>query len=104
MSNNAHWNGDFWFAGPHTTFCYQHFQMVDLMTLNYKRAMNGLNTHALHHEPKYDNIKHMEENVSPSKDEKVEQQKRRINKLMTGYDFVWKITSTHATRKQNKKG
>ena len=55
MSNNEHCHSDFEFAGPHTTFHHQHFQMVDLTTTHCKRAMNRLNQHALPHEPKASN-------------------------------------------------
>ena len=67
--------------------------------LHCKHIMNVLNPHALLHEPAEHNMKHMEENNTSSKGEKEEQQKSPINKLMTGYDFGWKVQSTHATRK-----
>ena len=50
-NNNEHWHSDFGFAGPHATFHCQYFQMVDLITMNCKRTMNGLNPCALTCEP-----------------------------------------------------
>ena len=50
-NNNEHWHVDFGFAGPHTTLHHQCFQMVDLIMLNFKRTMNGLNPRALTYEP-----------------------------------------------------
>ena len=50
-NNNEHWHSDFGFAGPHMTLYHHHFQMVDSITINCKRAMKGLNPHALKHEP-----------------------------------------------------
>ena len=51
MSNNEHWCSDFGFAGLHTTFHHQHFQMIDLTAMNCERVMNGLNSCTLPHEP-----------------------------------------------------
>ena len=66
-NNNEQWNSDFGFAGPCTTFHHQCFQMVDLITLNCKRTMNGLNPHALTHEPvMYD------DNMTEAKEERKE--------------------------------
>ena len=48
---NEHWHSDFGFAGPHTTFHHQCFQMVHLTMMNCKRTMNRLNPCALTHEP-----------------------------------------------------
>ena len=67
MSNNAHWNRDFGFSGPHATFHYQNFQMVDLIKLHYKRAMNGLNPRALPYEPTENSTNHVEKINLPSK-------------------------------------
>ena len=61
MSNNEHWNSDFGFAGPHTTFHHQCFQMVDLMIMHCKRTINWLNPHALLCEPTASNAKLKEE-------------------------------------------
>ena len=87
MSNNEHWNSDSGFAGPHTTFHHQCFQMVDLMTMHCERTMHGLNPHVFPCEPEVSNIKLKEEKESTRKGEKVEQQHSRVNTLMTGYDF-----------------
>ena len=100
MINNVHWNSDFGYAGPYTTFHHKCFQIIDLMTLHWKRAMNGLNPHTLLHEPTEHNTKHMEENNASSKGEQVEQQQSRINELMTGYNFGWRVPSTFVTRKK----
>ena len=70
MSNNVNWNRYFGHAGPHTTFHHQCFQMVDLIMLHCKRAMNGLNPHALPHEPIEQNEKHAVENNMPSEGKK----------------------------------
>ena len=102
MNNNAHCNSDIGVSGPHPTFRRQCFQMVDLMMLHCKRAMNGLNPCALPYELEVSNVKLKEVKKSPSKGEKLEQQKSRVIKLMTGCDFGWKTLSTHATRKLNK--
>ena len=72
MNNNVPLNSDFGHAGPCATFNRQHFQMVDLITLNCTRTMNPLNPHALPHEPKEQNIKCVEESDVPRKVEKVE--------------------------------
>ena len=51
--------------------------------MHCKRTMNGLNPHALPHEPTVNNANLKEENNSPSKEtqgEKVEQQQIRIEK------------------------
>ena len=76
MSDNANWNIDFGCVGPYAHFHHQCFQMVDLMMLHCKRAMNELNPHAFPHEPTEHNTNHTDENNMPSKDEKVEQQSR----------------------------
>ena len=58
MSNNdEHQHSDFGFAGPHTTFHHQCFQMVELTNIHRKRAMNGLNPCTLPYEPKTSNNK-----------------------------------------------
>ena len=44
--------------------------MVDVIAMHCKRAMNGLNPHALPHETEVRCNKLKEENKSPSKDEK----------------------------------
>ena len=51
MNNNEHWHSDFGFTGPHTTFHHQHFQMVDLKIMNFKRTVCGLSPHAVPCEP-----------------------------------------------------
>ena len=73
--------------------------MVDLMMFHCERAMNRLNPHALPHEPTVSNTKLQEENNTRSKGEKVEQKQSRINKLINGYDFGWKMPSTHKSKK-----
>ena len=50
-NNNEHWHSDFGFTGPHTTFHRQHFQMVDLIIMNFKRTVYGLSLYAVTHEP-----------------------------------------------------
>ena len=96
MSNNENWNSYFGFAGPHTTFHHQHFQMVDLMMMQCKCTMNGLNSHELPHELEVSNTKlKIKKKKSPRKGEKAEQQQSRVDKLMTGYDFGWKMSSMH---------
>ena len=54
-NNNEHYASDFWFTGPHTTFHHQHFQMVDLMIMNFKRRMCGLSPCAVPYEPERHN-------------------------------------------------
>ena len=102
MSNNEHWNSDLGSTGPRTTFHHQCFQMVCLMKMHCKCAMSGLNPHAFPCEPEVSNATLKEEKKSPSKGEKAEQQKSRVDELMTGCDFGWKISSTDERRKQNK--
>ena len=52
MSNNdEHWHSNFGFTGLHMTFHRHHFHMDDLIIINCKRTMNGLNRHALTYEP-----------------------------------------------------
>ena len=46
------WNG-IDFTGPHTVMHHQCYQMVDMLMHHCRRAMCGLNPHALPHEPKY---------------------------------------------------
>ena len=100
MSDNVNWISDFGHAGLHTTFHHQHFQMVNLMILHCNRAINRLNPHELPCAPIEQNAKHAEEKNMPSKGEKVEQQSQ-MKKSMTGYDFGWKMPSSHSTK--NKK-
>ena len=71
------------------------------MTMHCKRTMDGLNPHALPHEPEVSNNKAKEEKDSPRKGEKVEQQQSRINKLTIGYYFGWKIPSMHERTNEN---
>ena len=56
-NNNEHWYSDFGFTVPQTTFHHQHFQMVDLTTMNFKHKMNRLSPHALPHELETNNNK-----------------------------------------------
>ena len=67
MSNNEHWNRDFGFTGPYTTFHNRHFQMVNLIKMHSKRTINRLNPHALPHEPEVNNMQVKEEKDSPSR-------------------------------------
>ena len=67
MNNNAYWDIDFGYAGTCTAFHHQYFQMIDLMMLHCKREMNGLNPHALLHEPTVKNTSVMEETTKGRK-------------------------------------
>ena len=102
MSKKEHWNSDFGFEGSCTTFHHPHFQIVVVMIIHCKRTMNGLNPHALPHEPEVSNSKLKEEKESPSKSEKMHQQQSCINKLMIGCDFGWKIPSMHERINKNE--
>ena len=102
MNNNEHCHSNFGHVGPHATFHHQHFQMVNLMMMYCERTMNRLNPHALLCEPEVSDNKAKEENEALSKGEKADKQQSRVNKLMTSYDFGWKIPSMHE-RMNNKK-
>ena len=74
MSKNEHCHSDCGFTGPQTAFHRPFFHMVVLKKMHCECALNALNKHALPFEPEVSNNKTKEENKSPSKGEKVEQQ------------------------------
>ena len=68
--NNEHWHSDFGFTGPHTTFHHQHFQMVDLIIMNFKRMVHGLNPCAVPYEAvRSDNMTEVKEEREEMKEE-----------------------------------